>query len=520
MNSPYFSGLALATAVLLTACGGADHTSSTAAQRQGGAVAAGETQASAVQQNAVLRSMAGATAELPAYSQYQHLCAAPRASDAANVYPDRQGTLSDEKTFLRLWSDETYLWYKEIPGVDPTPFKSAVEYFDVLKTPALTASGKPKDRYHFTYDSAEYEELARGVQMGYGLSFVRNPAPNIPREWRIASVAPGSPAERAGLKRGDRLEQVDFNDFIWRGDSDTVDKLNAGLFPAKTGETHQMMFSRGLQKLMVFMQAAKVDVAPVQNTRVLQTPTGKVGYMTFNSHNTVSELQLIEAVRSLEKTGIDDLVLDLRYNGGGLLVVASELAYMIAGDAQTSGKTFEHTLNNGKGQQETPLIFLPLSLGLAAPKPAPYLKPLPSLNLKRVTILTGPGTCSASESIINGLRGVDVEVTLIGGQTCGKPYAFYPTPNCGTTYFTIQLQGVNHKGFGDYGDGFAPTCQVADDFTRAQGDPQEALLAEALHYRRTGQCSAAASARAKAGGLAPQPVPVRHPVSEIAIRGR
>ena len=515
IRSPW---LALAVAATLAACGGADQPDPAGAQRQGGAAPQGDAAPAAAQVD-VLRSVAGAAA--PASSAFQNLCAVPRVSDGVNFYPDRQGTMADEKNFLLLWSNETYLWYNEIPGADPAGYATAADYFSVLKTPQLTASGKPKDRYHFTYDTAEYEELSRGVELGYGLTFVRNPAPNIPREWRIASVAPGSPAERAGLRRGDRLDQVDYEDFIWRGDSATVAKLNAGLFPKKAGEKHEMIFSRGFQKLMVYLPAEKVDVAPVRNTRVIDTPTGKVGYMTFDSHNAVSELQLIEAFRALEQAGVGDLVLDLRYNGGGLLAVASEVAYMIAGTAQTSGKTFEQTLNNGKSAPDTPLIFLPVSLGLRAPKPAPYLKPLPSLNLKRVTILSGPGTCSASESIINGLRGIDVEVNLIGGQTCGKPYAFYPTPNCGTTYFTIQLQGVNAKGFGDYGEGFAPTCQAADDFTRQQGDPEEGLLAEALNYRRTGKCSAAsaASARARAGGMAPQPVPVRHPVTEIAIRG-
>ncbi len=507
--------MAAILAVILSACGG-DQPGPAGAQRQGGAAPA-QQQALPAQQPAVQRILAGAAA--PASADYRNLCAAPRSSDATHFYPDRQGTLDDEKTFLRLWSDETYLWYNEIPAADPARYTSATDYFAVLKTPALTASGRAKDRYHFTYDSAKYDELSRGVELGYGLTFVRNAAPNIPRDWRIASVAPGSPADKAGLQRGDRLEQVDFYDFVWAGDSATVDKLNAGLFPTKAGVTHELMFARGYQRLMVFMQAAKVDVAPVQNTRVLETPTGKVGYLAFNSHNLVSELQLMNAFKTLEQAGVGDLVLDMRYNGGGYLIVASQLAYMIAGLDRTVGKTFELTLNNGKGEPEYPMIFMPLALALDKANPAPYLQQLPSLNLRHVTILTGPGTCSASESVINSLRGIDVDVTLIGGQTCGKPYAFYPTPNCGTTYFTIQLQGVNDKGFGDYGDGFAPTCTVADDLTRAQGDPAEALLAEALHYRGTGQCSAA-STRARAGGLAPLLLPVRDPVSEIAIRSR
>ena len=85
------------------------------------------------------------------------------------------------------------------------------------------------------------------------------------------------------------------------------------------------------------------------------------------------------------------------------------------------------------------------------------------------------------------LRGVGVTVYLIGSTTCGKPYGFYPTDNCGTTYFSIQFRGENAANFGDYTDGFSPAnthgerrarsvpgCSVADDFTHALGDAAEA----------------------------------------------
>jgi hypothetical protein len=116
-------------------------------------------------------------------------------------------------------------------------------------------------------------------------------------------------------------------------------------------------------------------------------------------------------------------------------------------------------------------------------------------------VLTGSNTCSASESIINSLRGIGVQVVQIGSRTCGKPYGFYPEDNCGTTYFTIQFQGVNALGFGDYSDGFSPQnsqgtqttpipgCSVADDFTRALGNSNESRLAAALAYRTDGQAS-------------------------------
>jgi len=117
-----------------------------------------------------------------------------------------------------------------------------------------------------------------------------------------------------------------------------------------------------------------------------------------------------------------------------------------------------------------------------------------------VYVLTGGGTCSASESIINGLRGVGVLVIQIGSRTCGKPYGFYPKDNCGTTYFSVQFKGVNAAGFGEYSDGFAPTnspsaggeriagCSVRDDFSLALGQPNEARLDAALDYRAGGAC--------------------------------
>ena len=126
---------------------------------------------------------------------------------------------------------------------------------------------------------------------------------------------------------------------------------------------------------------------------------------------------------------------------------------------------------------------------------------LPTLNLDTVYVLTGPNTCSASEAIINGLRGVNVNVLQIGSTTCGKPYGFYATDNCGTTYFTIQFKGVNAMNYGDYTEGFVPSpiddgqanvmgCPVQDDFTKQLGDPAENRLEVALAYRDGQGCIA------------------------------
>src|SRR5690606_24105135 len=107
------------------------------------------------------------------------------------------------------------------------------------------------------------------------------------------------------------------------------------------------------------------------------------------------------------------------------------------------------------------------------------------------------------------------EVIQIGSTTCGKPYGYYPHDNCGTTYFSIQLQAVNDKGFGEYQDGFSPGntlgpagvrlpgCSVADDFSKPLGDPTEARFAAALQHRVDGSCPVPEAAVSRPGLFKP-----------------
>ncbi|MFZ1863527.1 MAG: S41 family peptidase [Polyangiales bacterium] len=444
---------------------------------------------------------------------FRALCEEPRTGvnpATSQPYPDVQGTTIDENNFLRSYSNDTYLWYDEIIDQNPGLFDSAVLYFNELKTDALTLSGQPKDKFHFTVDSEEWFSLSQsGVSVGYGAQWVLL-STTPPREVLVAYIEPGSPATapEVDLMRGARVLAADGIDI----DADTqtsLDTLNAALFPSASGETHTFTVQdRGAQgSRSITMTAAVVQSEPVQNVKVLDTPIGRVGYMLFNDHIATAELALVEAVNQLNAgEGVDDLVLDIRYNGGGFLALASELAYMIAGPDATAERTFELTQFNDKypaedpvtGRRISPTPFYDTTLG--PPFSAPADEPLPTLSLARVFVITGSSTCSASESIINSLRGVDVEVIQIGSTTCGKPYGFYPVDNCGTTYFTIQFRGVNDKGFGDYSDGFSPAntggvvgvavpgCSVADDFSAALGDPDEARLAAALMYRAKQSC--------------------------------
>lgn len=452
-----------------------------------------------------------AQAVFQAPSAYADRCAAPRTgTDPATGRPfaDTPGSVAWENHWLRAWSNAYYLWYRELPDLNPANYTSTASYFDLLKTSVTTASGTSKDRFHFTYATSDWVALSQGgVSVGYGAEWALL-ASRPPRRLVVAFVEPSSPAAAAGLRRGTEILTADGVDLVNANDSAGVDTLNAAVFPAAAGpHSFDVRDPGATTTRRISMTAGPVTATPVQNVRSFATASGVVGYLLFNDHIATAERQLVDAFTQLQAASVSDLVIDLRYNGGGLLDIASEVAYMVAGGGRTTGKAFERLAFNDKypstnpitGASLTPTPFHASARGFSVTTGTP----LPSLNLARVFVLTGAGTCSASESIINGLRGAGVEVIQVGAATCGKPYGFYPEDNCGTTYFSIQFAGVNEAGFGDYADGFwpqnasgtaqprLPGCSVADDFSRELGDPLEGRLAAALAYRVSRSCPAA-----------------------------
>ncbi len=443
-------------------------------------------------------------------SDFAARCARPRSGFDANGdrYPDVQGTFVDENDWLRSWTNDLYLWYEEVVDRDPGLYRNPLDYFELQKTTATTPSGNAKDRFHFTYPTDEWIALSQsGVSAGYGAAWsVVSAVP--PREVVVAYSEPNTPASSFGLARGHRVLRVNGVDAVYDNTQAGVDVLNAGLFPTAVGQTFtfELWAPTSATAYTISMTSQQITSTPVQSVQTLLSPNGaSVGYLVFNDHLATAEQLLVDAINQLRAANVDDLILDIRYNGGGFLFIASELAYMVAGDV-TNGRTFEELQFNRKHPTRDPVtgeLLEPIPFYNAyQPSPGAPVVPLPTLNLPRVFVLTGGGTCSASESIINSLRGIGVEVIQIGATTCGKPYGFYPTDNCGTTFFSIQFRGVNEAGFGDYSDGFSPSgsalstatqlpgCVVADDYAHALGDPAEGRLAAALQFRDADACTA------------------------------
>jgi len=469
-------------------------------------------------------------------STFKNRCEVRRVGQdiEGNTFPDVQGTALDERFWLRSWTNETYLWNTEVTDRNPANYINRLDYFALLRTFATTASGKEKDDFHFSEPTEDYLAARNAAPTAtYGANYVAF-STTPPRDFRIRYTEPNSPASvevdgQPNFERGSRILRINGIDLVNTNSASDINQLNAALFPATPGLTNSFMVQDpdGATRT-VSLTSVNLARKPVNRTRIINTPSGNVGYILFNTFSPfASERDIYEAMQQMQAAGVSDLVLDLRYNGGGLLAVASQLSYMVAGQARTQNQIFERLRFNAAagnrnpvtGAVNNPIPFYTTGVGFTVPDGTS----LPSLNLPRVFVLSTGATCSASEAVVNGLRGVGVEVILIGNTTCGKPFGFYPTDNCGETYYTIQFQGVNGQGFGEYADGFIPNnspasfgvrlpgCQVADDYTRELGDPDERLLAAALSYRGSLACPAVvaeagvASARTTESALASSP---------------
>jgi C-terminal processing protease CtpA/Prc len=308
------------------------------------------------------------------------------------------------------------------------------------------------------------------------------------------------PAAQAGLRRGDELLSVD-DVPVASAAPDLRQQIEDRLAGAAPGSASSFTVGRSDGPLTRHLVAARFERPPVPLVSVLGTERGldePVGYLLFNEFNEPAQWALKQALEQLAAARVSDLIIDLRYNGGGLGFIASQLASMVAGSS-SQGKTFNQPRMNAKRMAVEPADTMPFLTRTCSEGDARCERgePLPAVGLKRVYVLTGSETCSASELLINGLRGIDIEVVQVGGSTCGKPYGFEGVANCGASTFAIDVQATNAKGFGDYAGGFhpggtgptgLPGCEVQDDLGHALGDPAEGLLAAALHFRATGRC--------------------------------
>lgn len=394
------------------------------------------------------------------------------------------------KKFIRAYLDEYYLWPEKVQRRDALAYNTAADYFQAILAPSSI------DRFSFSSSIEEANDRETAQAFDVGIHWVNAGNSQSPL-WRVARVEPGSPASASGIRRGDTL----------------VGQLSTNLYSSTTQSLYyNFSYQRNGQLLQANLRPAAIFEDPVGPSVVLNTNTRKVGYLGFESHYGNAQDQLIESLQFMARQGIQELVLDLRYNSGGYLYIASTLASMLTPlQVLQTGPEFIRLQPNAKLTASYQNAVLRMSPFVAYEGDNAVYRAgstLPRLAINRVYVLTTGSTCSASESLINGLRGVGVTVHTIGDTTCGKPYGMSRQDNCGTAYYPVEFRGVNARGESDFSNGFSPTCTVPDDLDHPRGDRQEAQLNAALTHMETGTCPASplvAARSAASAQMSPRP---------------
>jgi carboxyl-terminal processing protease len=377
-----------------------------------------------------------------------------------------QCTVAAQRQDVRSFMQANYYWYRTMPAPDETA-PSMDAYFQSMLY-------RPTDRFSYTTPTADYNQLfTAGRRIGYGYSLVWTDTSH--NTLRVQYVEPQSPVARAGLRRGDTILSID---------GYTPAQVADGALPVVTTagvpRTFMLASPGGGQSREIDVVSEDFPLQPVRTTTVLdaQGPAGpeKVGYLSYTQFVTYSLPDLQNAFVQFADAGVADVILDLRYNGGGSVATSRDLASLVGGGA-TQGRLYAYLRFNDQQASKTTSVLFDTPTVLAQTALAN--------GLQRLFVIGAGGTASASELVINGLRPF-MPVVLIGATTYGKPYGFVPHDACGTTYQAVQFESLNSLGVGGYTSGFTPDCAVGDDLDHQLGDPQEARIATALTYIATG----------------------------------
>ena len=367
-----------------------------------------------------------------------------------------------QNTFVRDTLRDLYLWYQHLPNANPSRYGSPEAYLEAVRYRPLDTSFS-----YITSKAANDAFYSDSQFIGYGLATTTSDS-----EMRILQVFDDSPASEAGLARGDRILEINgrsVSSLIASGQiGNAFGATEIGVqsrirFAHRDGEEHAATMTKRL-----------VTIPTVSLTRVIEVDGRKVGYLFFRNFVRPSYEALDNAFAALKEAGVQDLVLDLRYNGGGLVDVAVHLSSLIGG-AVTRGNVFAEFRHNDRNTRYNETLR--------------FEETEQTLNLSRLFVIATRSSASASELVINSLRPF-IPVTVIGDRTYGKPVGQYGINFCDKVLAPVAFSLVNADGQGDYFDGIAADCGAPDDIEHDLGTADEGSLFEALHVIRTGSCSA------------------------------
>ncbi|MGI8582900.1 MAG: S41 family peptidase [Chitinophagaceae bacterium] len=374
------------------------------------------------------------------------------------------------KDTVLLYTREIYLWYNQIPATfnprtyaDPDAIMKAIRPFSI-------ESGIQADRFSFAMRQADYNNLSSGISgdFGIGAGFYTT------TDLRVTSVERASPAGLAGIRRAWQIIKINGSSNISTSEADLA-FLNKAIF-GSTQTTFTFLKPDG-NTVDITLTATSYQTHPVALDSVYSISSKKIGYMVFKSFlGDITEInnEFNRVFSRFATAGINDVIIDLRYNGGGYVSLAEKLTNYLAPSSAT-GVMMKQTFNDKNTQRNSSTNFNKVG----------------SVNLPRVFFIVGGGTASASELVINNLKPV-MDVKLIGKTTYGKPVGFFPIPVGDWYIFPVSFKTINRSGESNYYNGFSPDADVFDGVTKDFGDITELRLASAIKYITTGAFRVAA----------------------------
>ncbi|RPH46039.1 MAG: PDZ domain-containing protein [Burkholderiales bacterium] len=371
---------------------------------------------------------------------------------------------SAEVEWVRSVMTGLYLYADRVPAADLTGKADAAQALEALRV-------DPPDRFSYVETRATYDGFFDdGVSVGLGIGL------RIEGETLVLRfVMPDSPADRAGLRRGDRIASIDG---VAAATLIAARTVSEALGPAQAGLVVRLGVSRAGGVDEIALAKASYAVAPILASRLIERDGTRIGYLALYTFTETARPAWDTAIASLRAAGATRLVVDLRENGGGRLYVAADIAGSLA-PAAAVGQTFTELRHNAAHAADDLSIPMPARAATGT--------------FERVAWLVSDVTCSAAESLIVGLRPYRDD-PIVGTRTCGKPVGFEPQVRGDTVLSAVSFIGRNRDGFTDWFDGLAPTCAVSDEPFLAFGDEADPRLAQALQHLSTGACGPTAPA--------------------------
>jgi C-terminal processing protease CtpA/Prc len=364
------------------------------------------------------------------------------------------------------YSKDIYLWYKQIPatftGQSYTDLQKLMTGLRQYSTePGFTSA---VDRWSFAIKQKEWDDVSSGISGDFGLGVFFN----ADNDLRVKLVEKASPAGKAGIRRGWRITKINGNSNISTSNTDLVIK---GVFESTaTSFTFQKPDNSTVD---INLTAATYQEHPILVDTVYNIASKKIGYFALNSFlGDTSEMyrEFARIFSRFEREQVADVIVDLRYNGGGYVSVQERLANYLAPAAANGNIMMKQEFNDKYTSYNSTSNY----------------RKLGSLNLNRIFFIVSNSTASASELLINNLKPYAQTILVGPSKTYGKPVGYFPIPVGDWYIFPVSFRTTNKNGEGSYFSGLALNSQLADGLDKDWGDVSEALLASAIKFSTTG----------------------------------